>query len=72
CARQGSIRNILWQGLGKCSLKNLSSPGLSEREINRTGSVACREDHKSTSYQVATEWGDEKTDTRIKSGLIER
>jgi len=33
--------------------------GLSEREINRTGSVARRESHKSISYQIATEWGDE-------------
>jgi hypothetical protein len=53
-------------------LKNLLPSGLSEREINRTGSIACREDHKSDSYQAATEWGDEKTDTRIKSGLIKR
>ncbi|MBF0651558.1 hypothetical protein IR083_22335 [Dysgonomonas sp. GY75] len=53
-------------------MKNLSSPGLSEREINWTGSVACRDDHKSASYQAATEWVDEKTVMRIKSGLIER
>jgi hypothetical protein len=51
-------------------LKNLSSTDLSEREINRTGSVACRKSHKSTSYQVATEWYDEKIDMRIKSELI--